>query len=112
MQTETELAEVGRRGRRLVWKLTYSLAAALVVIAALSISLISNVTANSASAQSQAACQLYHDGANAPVAPSTSPLGLHFSAGLRVAYYGAHCHLGPLNPVDPRVKPYLPAGVR
>jgi hypothetical protein len=42
----------------------------------------------------------------------TTTLGLHISAGARTVYVRANCHLGPLNPPDPRIFPFLPVELR
>jgi len=111
----TELEQVGRKGRKLIWQLTVGLSLALVVIAALAISLVASITSNRAAAQSQAICQLVKTIAEAPLTAtgkSPTPLGIHLLAGARVAYVRANCDLGPLSPADARIKPYLPSGIK
>jgi hypothetical protein len=54
-------------------------------------------------------CNLYRDVAIIPLAPKTTPTGLHLIADFRNSYYIYHCQdrHGSLPPADPRLRPYL-----
>jgi hypothetical protein len=126
MTAEPDLEEVGRAGRRLIWRLTGALVLAVIVIGvlwlayssekasknALKKALDSQTAATRASSQAQAVCRVAKVIADVPLQSTVTRLGLSISAGFRVAYVDAGCNLGRLNPADPRVVPLLPPGAR
>lgn len=66
-----------------------------------------NNHANQANNGVHGSCQFYYDLASVPTTAKSSVSLFTIIADSRHAYMAASCDLGPLPPVDPRVKPYI-----
>lgn len=80
---------------------------AIVLVGFLVFGYITNRVATSAASGVHGTCQFYRDIGNIAPSDKSTAAGLQIFADARNAYAAAGCELGPLNPPDPRLLPYL-----